>query len=111
MQAIQAHQLQHWIPWVSGIERADGSGHVRPVGVGLREFGEQFLGKKVHGRAQVEGEIVVFVFQLAGNLDEAVVRVQEHLAFHAVELQMSGQCDSELALGEIDEHIVEAQNR
>jgi hypothetical protein len=47
--------------------------------VGVGELAEQFFCKKADGRAHVEAEIVVLVFNLAGNLDEAVVRVDEHL--------------------------------
>jgi len=63
----------------SRVEWADGSSHVRPVGVGVGELAEQFFCKKTDGRAPVEAEIVVLVFNLAGNLDEAVVRVDEYL--------------------------------
>ncbi len=45
-----------------------------------------------------------------GTWIETILRVHDHLRIHAVEFQTAGLSDGESVLGEIDEHVVVAQN-
>src|SRR6202030_2048424 len=60
--------------------------------------------------AKIKGKIDFLLFNLAGNLDEAILGVHDCLCLPAVEFQSAGWGDSKLAIWIIDEHIVVAKD-
>ena len=101
--AVHAHEFPvRFFCGTPQVGRTYGAGHVRPIRMGGSDFLKQFLRKKTDTGAQVEGEIVFLVLNLAGNLDQAVLRIDQDLSAWSPEMNRAGDADGKLVIRKID---------
>ncbi len=100
LDALDAHQLPLWFVGQSPhVGRANGAGHVWPGRVSCCELAKKLVREKADGGAKVEGEIVFLVIELAGDLNEAILRVHDCFCLHAPQFQGAGLSDREFLVG------------
>ena len=70
----------------------------------------KFLGKETDIGAHVESEIVFLILNLAGDLNQTVLRIYLDFAVGPSKMERAGGANRELATRKIDEYVVVAEN-
>src|ERR1700675_710703 len=78
--------------------------------MGGGELVKHILGKKADTGAEVERQIVFFVLNLAGNLDQAILRIDLDLAAGSAKMICAWGADRKLAAGKINQDVIVAKN-
>src|SRR6202158_6405970 len=71
---------------------------------------KHILGDKADTGAEVERQIVFFVLNLAGNLDQAILRIDLDFAAGSAKMNCAWRADRKLAAGKVNQDVIVAKN-